>query len=137
MSGSKRGRPMKNNNKVEVNSLIVEFLSKKKNDYGAQICYMKLIDKEGKKKMKPITVLDDGELRMPFWVTDKNEMILKVKDKFIGSIETLEQGRLYSIDAEFESYCIEKENETPIKGYYLKIPQMKSCSFDVEVDESN
>ena len=84
MSGSKRGRPMKNNNKIEVNSLIVEFLSKKKNDYGAQICYMKIVDKECKKKMKCITVLDDEELRMPFWVTDKNEMILKLKDKFIG-----------------------------------------------------
>ena len=135
MSGSKRGRPMKNNNKVEVNSLIVEFLSKKKNDYGAQICYMKIVDKECKKKMKCITVLDDEELRMPFWVTDKSEMILKVKDKFIGSVEPLEQGRLYSIDAEFESYCIEKENETPIKGYYMKVPSMKAVS--VEIDESD
>ena len=134
MSGSKRGRPMKNNNKVEVNSLIVEFLSKKKNDYGAQICYMKIVDKECKKKMKCITVLDDEELRMPFWVTDKNEMILKVKDKFIGSVEPLEQGRLYSIDAEFESYCIEKENEESIKGYYMKVPSMKAVGVEIDSD---
>ena len=134
MSGSKRGRPMKNNNKVEVNSLIVEFLSKKKNDYGAQICYMKIVDKECKKKMKCITVLDDEELRMPFWVTDKNEMILKVKDKFIGSVEPLEQGRLYNIDAEFESYCIEKENEESIKGYYMKVPSMKAVGVEIDSD---
>lgn len=134
MSGSKRGRPMKNNNKVEVNSLIVEFLSKKKNDYGAQICYMKIVDKEGKKKMKPITVLDDEETRMPYWQTDKQEMILKVKDKFIGSIEPLEQGRLYSIDAEFESYCIEKENEESIKGYYMKVPSMKAVGVEIDSD---
>jgi hypothetical protein len=131
MSQKRVGRPMKNNNKVEVNSLIVEFLSKKKNDYGAEICYMKVVDKECKKKMKPITVLDDEGIRMPYWQTDKLEMILKVKDKFIGSIEPLEQGRLYSIDAEFESYCIEKENETPIKGYYLKVPQMRAF---IEID---
>ena len=130
MSQKRVGRPMKNNNKVEVNSLIVEFLSKKKNDYGAEICYMKVVDKEGKKKMKCITVLDDEEIRMPYWQTDKQEMILKVKDKFIGSIEPLEQGRLYSIDAEFESYCIEKENEN-IKGYYLKVPQMRAF---IEID---
>lgn len=134
MSQKRVGRPMKNNNKVEVNSLIVEFLSKKKNDYGAEICYMKVVDKEGKKKMKPITVLDDEGIRMPYWQTDKLEMILKVKDKFIGSIEPLEQGRLYSIDAEFESYCIEKENETPIKGYYLKVPQMKAVGVEIDSD---
>jgi len=131
MSQKRVGRPARNNNKVEVNSLIVEFLSKKENDYGAEICYMKVVDKEGKKKMKPITVLDDEGIRMPYWQTDKLEMILKVKDKFIGSIEPLEQGRLYSIDAEFESYCIEKENETPIKGYYMKVPQMRAI---IEID---
>lgn len=131
MSQKRVGRPARNNNKVEVNSLIVEFLSKKKNDYGAEICFMKVVDKEGKKKMKPITVLDDEGIRMPYWQTDKLEMILKVKDKFIGSIEPLEQGRLYSIDAEFESYCIEKENETPIKGYYMKVPQMRAI---IEID---
>ena len=131
MTQKRVGRPMKHNNKVEVNSLIVEFLSKKKNDYGAEICYMKVVDKECKKKMKPITVLDDEEIRMPYWQTDKQEMILKVKDKFIGSIEPLEQGRLYSIDAEFESYCIEKENEN-IKGYYMKVPSMKAMGVEID-----
>ena len=134
MTQKRVGRPMKNDNKVEVNSLIVEFLSKKKNDYGAEICYMKVVDKEGKKKMKPITVLDDEETRMPYWQTDKQEMILKVKDKFIGSIEPLEQGRLYSIDAEFESYCIEKENEESIKGYYMKVPSMKAVGVEIDSD---
>ena len=134
MSGSKRGRPMKNNNKVEVNSLVVEFLSKKKNGYGADICYMKVVDKDGKKKMKPITVLEDEDLWMPYWVTDKKEVILKVKDKFIGSIEPLEQGKCYSIDAEFDSYCIEKEGEKPIKGYFIRISTVKACSIEIESD---
>ena len=59
--------------------------------------------------MKPITVLADEGMMTPYWVTsDKQEMILKVKDKFIGSIEPLEQGKVYSINAECESYCIEK-----------------------------
>ena len=45
MSQQKRGRPIKNNNKVEIHNLIVEFLAKKENNYGAEICYMKVIDK--------------------------------------------------------------------------------------------
>ena len=135
MSQKRVGRPARNYNKVEVNSLIVEFLSKKKNDYGAEICYMKVVDKDMKKKMKSLMCLQDEEIRMPYWVTsDKQEMILKVKDKFIGSIEPLEQGRLYSIDAEFESYCIEKENEESIKGYYLKVPQMKAVGVEIDSD---
>ena len=50
MSQQKRGRPIKNNNKVEINNLIVEFLSKKENNYSAVICYMKVIDKDARKQ---------------------------------------------------------------------------------------
>ena len=51
MSGTKRvGRPMKNNIKVEVSNLIVEFLSRKKHDYNPEICYMKVIDEDVKEK---------------------------------------------------------------------------------------
>ena len=35
----KRGRPSKNKNKVEINHLVIGSLSKKKNEYGAEICY--------------------------------------------------------------------------------------------------
>ena len=49
MSQKRVGRPMKNNNKVEINNLIVEFLAKKENNYGAEICYMKVIDKDARK----------------------------------------------------------------------------------------
>ena len=51
MSGTKRvRRPMKNENKVEVSNLIVGFLSKKKNNYNAEVCYLKVVDKDVKKK---------------------------------------------------------------------------------------
>ena len=44
---------------------------------------MKTVDKEGKKKMIPITALADEETLMPFWVIDKEDVILKVKEKHI------------------------------------------------------
>ena len=44
---------------------------------------MKIVDKEGKKKMRPSTALVEEETRMPFWVTDKQDVILKVKEKYI------------------------------------------------------
>lgn len=137
MSGSKRGRPAKNYNKVDVANLVVEFLAKKRNGYDADICYMKVVDKDIKKKLKHVTSLEADGIRMPYWRTDDTqEMILKVKDKFMGSIEPCEQGMVYSIDAEFQSYCIEKENDEDIKGYFLKVPSMKKCDFEVDVQSN-
>ena len=81
MLQQKRGRPCKNNHKVEVRNLLVEFLPKKKNDYNADICYMKTVNKDGKKRMRPITGLADEVIMMPYWVTDKQDVILKVKEK--------------------------------------------------------
>ena len=84
--------------------------------------------------MKPSTVLADEGILMPYLVINEQNVILKVTDKFIGSIdEPLEQGKVYSIVAEFESYCIE-ENQEPIKGYFLKVPHMKSCAIEIEPD---
>ena len=82
--------------------------------------------------MKPNTVLADEGIPTPYWVTDKQ--ILKVKNKFTGSIEPLEHGKVFSIDAEFESYCSQKENQEPIQGYFLKVPQMKSCAVESDSD---
>ena len=48
------------------------------------------------------------------------------------SIEALQQGKVCSIDSEFESYCIEKENQEPIKLYFLKVTQMKSCAIEID-----
>ena len=83
--------------------------------------------------MKPITALADEGILMPYWITDKQDTSLKVKDKcfVIGSIEPLEQGKFYSIDAEFESYCIETENQQPIKGYFPKVPRTRPF---IEID---
>ena len=75
---------------------------------------MKVVDKDGKKKMRPITALDDEVILMPYWVIDKQDVILNVKEKIRLSIEPLHVGKVYRIDADFESYCIEKENQEPI-----------------------
>ena len=135
MTQKRAGRPTKNNNKVDVDSLLIEFLAKKENAYGDEICYMKVVDKELRKKMKPVIALEAEDVRMPYWTTsDKQELILKVKDKFIITVEPYEQGKLYSINAEFNSYCIEKNNEAPINGYFLKVPSMKPCGMLIECD---
>ena len=46
MTQKRAGRPTKNNSKVDVDSLLIEFLAKKENTYGDEICYMGVVDKE-------------------------------------------------------------------------------------------
>ena len=41
---AKRGRPSKNTNTIRVDDLDVEFLPKKDHDYGADVCYFKVVD---------------------------------------------------------------------------------------------
>ena len=138
----KRGRPVKDVNKVNINDLVVEFLATKENDYNANICYFKVVDVECKTKMKSIIGLQDDDIRMPFWKTvDKQEMILKVKDKFVNAVSDLVKGLEYAIDITFESYSIEQEDKEPIKGYYSKVSNVKPLKsppgIDIAVNDDN
>ena len=85
----KRGRPVKDVNKVDINDLVV-FLATKDTDYNANICYFKFVDVECKTTIKIIIGLQYDDIRMPFWKTfDKQELILKVKDKFVNAVSEL------------------------------------------------
>ena len=48
---AKRGRPANNTNTIRVDDLDVDFLSKKDNDYGADICYFNVVDANTKTKL--------------------------------------------------------------------------------------
>ena len=49
---SRRGRPAKNENKVTISDLDVEYLTTKENGYNANICYFKVVEVDFKTKMK-------------------------------------------------------------------------------------
>ena len=75
----KRGRPAQSNTTININDLLVEFISKKENNYNANICYFKVVDIDANNKMKPIRNLEEDDVRMPYW-KDKDNIILKVKE---------------------------------------------------------
>ena len=102
----KRGRPAKTNTTININDLLVEFISKKENNYNANICYFKVVDGDAKNKIKPIRILEEDDIRMPYW-KDKDNIILKVKDKFVNTKEELHRGELYTANLDFEYYSIE------------------------------
>ena len=82
--------------------------------------------------------VEEDEIRMPYWKTEKQELILKVKYKFINHDQELLRGNLYSINVDFESYSIDNI-EKPVKGYYCKVQGVKKMQFEIDVpdDDSN
>ena len=80
--------------------------------------------------------VEEDEIRMPYWKTEKHELILKVKDKFINYDQELQRGNLYSINVDFESYSIDNIEE-PVKGYYCKVQGVKKIHFEVEIADED
>ena len=135
----KRGRPAKYNTTITINDLLVEFISKKENNYNANICYFKVVDIDAKNKMKPIRNLEEDDVRMPYW-KDKDNIILKVKDKFVNTKDDLKSGFLYTANLDFEYYSIEDlENDTSLTGYYLKVQGLVKTKLEIYIayDDSN
>ena len=80
---SKKGRPQKNNNNIIINDVNVEYVSTKTNKFDNSIVYFKLTDP--KSKLKPVidTQVNDKDIKLPVWTTDTQDVILKVKEKWI------------------------------------------------------
>ena len=135
MSKTGRGRPKSNTNTITINELTVEYLSTKEDNYKNDIVYFKVIDSAFRAKMKPLFSLnDEGLLKIPIWVTDKSEHILKVKAKFVNNSQEFVKNNVYMINLNFEFYNMEKEN---VKGYYAKImkvvPVKPAPGLDIEI----
>ena len=137
---SKRGRPAKNTNTVTINELIVEYLSTKKDNYDNEVSYFKIVDPAFRAKLKPLSSLnEEGLLKMPIWVTDKTEHILKVKSKFVNNSQDLVTNALHIININFEFYHMEQHD---IRGYYAKITKITLSSppppgGEIEINNDN
>ena len=81
--------------------------------------------------MKNITSLEEDDLKMPYWLTEQDELILKVKSKYC--MDNYEPQKMYFIDIMFTSYSMENP---PIKGYFSKILSMKSSEFKIEINNN-
>ena len=126
MSKTTRGRPTKNTNVLVVNDLLVEYLNTKTNTYDSELSYFKIIDSAFRVKLKSLFSLnDDGSMKMPIWVTEKQEHILKVKTKFIVNHKDLIERDVFVLNVNFEYYNMEQAN---IKGYYAKITKVMAVA---------
>ena len=122
---SKKGRPQKNNNNIIINDINVEYLSTKTDKFDNSVSYFKLIDP--KNKLKPIfdTQVADKDIKLScIWSTDTQDIILKVKEKWINVADDLQTLTNYTINVDFTAYSLDTDNGN-VRGYYIKIPRIK------------
>ena len=121
------GRRPKDNNNISITDLKVNFISQKKDNYGNDVIYWKCMENS---KLKALTYLKekDENLRMPYFIGENGNIILKCKLKFVNQfspeIEDLKR-MTYIIDAKFESYSFEVSEDEFINGYYMKISKLE------------
>ena len=133
---SKKGRPQKNNNNIIINDINVEYLSTKTDKFDNSVSYFKLIDP--KNKLKPIfdTQVADKDIKLScIWSTDTQDIILKVKEKWLNVADELSVLTNYVINADFTAYSLDTENGN-VRGYYIKIPRIKKKKNE-DVNDAN
>ena len=136
MATKNRGRPQKNNNNIIINDINVEYLSTKTDKFDNSVVYLKLTDP--KNKLKPIidTQANDKDIKLScIWTTDTQDVILKVKEKWLSVADDLQTLTNYVINADFTAYSLETENGT-VKGYYIKIPKIKKKKIE-DINDDN
>ena len=133
---SKKGRPQKNNNNIIINDLNVEYLSTKVDKFDNSIVCFKLIDPKNKLKAVIDTQLTDKDIKIScIWSTDTQDVILKIKEKWINTItDDLQVYTNYIITADFTYYAMDSDNG-PIKGYYIKVKNLKEILDHVKKSE--
>ena len=133
---TKKGRPQKNNNNIIINDINVEYLSTKTDKFDNSVSYFKLIDP--KNKLKPIfdTQVADKDIKLScIWSTDTQDIILKVKEKWLNVADELSVLTNYVSNADFTAYSLDTENGN-IRGYYIKIPRIKKKKNE-DVNDAN
>ena len=137
MVTSKKGRPQKNNNNIIINDISVEYLSTKTHKYDNTIGYFKLTDP--KSKLKPVidTQVNDKDIKLScIWSTDTQDIILKVKEKWINTADELQPLTNYMVNADFTAYSLDTDNGN-MKGYYIKIAKFKNKISTLDVNDDN
>merc|ERR1711981_860765 len=97
----------------------------KQDKFDNSVVYLKLLDP--KNKLKPIidTQVNDKDIKLScIWTTDTQDVILKIKSKWLNISDDLQTLTNYVINADFTAYSMDTENGN-MKGYYIKIPRLK------------
>ena len=109
------------NKPIEIENIIVDYISTKSDNYGNKNCYFKITDPESQTKLKPILAQKCDECRLPIWITDDETYMMKVKDKHVPKTFLVNTNTELPAKLTFKYYCIDKDDSTPIQGYFVML----------------
>ena len=124
----KQGRPPKSMSNITIEGLQVQYIVTKRNNWGQDISYFKLLD-GFKPRVKPLYKVnkeEGGKLKIPIWesgakeVNDTKDFMFKVTKKFVNNHEELVEKEYYTLSCDFEYFEIRSDGKW-VQGYYAKI----------------
>ena len=140
-----QGRPPKSMSNITIEGLQVQYIVTKRNNWGQDISYFKLLD-GFKPRVKPLYKVnkeEGGKLKIPIWESDAKEVnerkdyMFKVTKKFVINHEMLIEKDFYTLYCDFEHFEIRSDGPL-VKGYYAKIwkwePARESGSLSEDED---
>ena len=139
MMAPKKGRPKNDDNNHNSNSIIndinIEYVSTKTDKFDNTIAYFKLTDR--KSILKPIidTQANDKDVKLPIWTTDTQDVISKVKEKWINASDDLQLLTKYMINIDVTACSLDTDSGN-MKGYYIRIMKIEKKQMeDVNDDD--
>ena len=120
---------------IEIKNITVTYISTKTDKYDNTLCYFKVTDTKAKKKLSPILSQMCEECRIPIWITEDGEYMLKVKKKYAPNL--LVANTVLTVILTFKYYCMEVMDGVLNQGYYVILTVMDKCPSEHDDDEDD
>ena len=118
-------------NTIEIKDINVEYISTKTDKFDNTICYFKISGFDNKKLLSPILSECCEECRIPLWITEEGEYLIKVKQRYAPTL--LLPNTTLTVSLTFKYYCMDKAG-TLLQGYYAMMKVMNKSEDDYESD---
>ena len=105
---------------IVLDEVIIEYLATKHDNYGNTNLFFKIANPNSVDGVMKINT------RLPMWVGDDDDVLLKVKVQNVNSVLQLERGHLYESILNFVKYSFQpKDKNETLEGYTAKILKLK------------
>jgi hypothetical protein len=128
------GRPLKNKEvkpvepakEIFLDDVILEYLSTKEDNYGNDNVFFKISNQESVKDVM------DMDTRTPMWLSDDDDILMKVNSKNMNSVIELEKGKRYESIINLVRYSFTPKDKTELmEGYSAKIMKLTQHSSEM------
>ena len=112
-------------NAIEIKDINVTYISTKTDKFDNTMCYFKVTGFNNTNMLCPILSECCEECRIPIWITEEGEYMLKVKQKYAPKLVVA--GTDLTVLLTFKYYCMDLGDEVFNQGYYVMMTVLNEC----------